>query len=170
LHLVNFVPRQALACHLKEATMKTLIIAATLLAATVPAMAQTNVSITLGQPGFYGRIDLGDFARPPVFYQQPIIVERNVRYVGQPLYLRVPPGHMKNWSKHCAHYNACGQQVYFVRDEWYNNTYAPRYREEHHGHDRRDRGHERDDDGDRGHDNGHDNGNGHGNGHGHGKH
>ena len=94
-------------------------------------MAQTNVSISVGQPGFYGRIDLGGFAPPPVVYAQPVIVERQVRYVGQPVYLRVPPGHRKNWSKHCRRYNACGQQVFFVQDGWYSNTYAPRYREQH---------------------------------------
>ncbi len=141
--------------------MKTLIIAAAFAAAALPAAAQTNVSIEVGQPGFYGRIDLGGgYAPPPVVYAQPIIVERQVRYVGQPVYLRVPPGHMKKWSKHCAQYNACGQKVYFVRDDWYANTYAPRYREEHHGHGH-DRGHDRDDD--RG---GDDHGKGHGKGHG----
>ena len=141
--------------------MKTLIIAAALAAAAAPAMAQTNVSIQIGQPGFYGRIDLGGYAPPPVVYAQPIIVEREVRYAEQPVYLRVPPGHMKKWSRHCAEYNACGQQVYFVRDDWYANTYAPRYREEHrHGHDDGDRS-----DGDRG-----DGDHGHGHGKGHGKH
>ncbi len=111
--------------------MKTLIIAATIFAAAAPAMAQTNVSISVGQPNFYGRIDLGDYARPPVVYTQPMIIERQVRYVGEPVYLRVPPGHRKNWNKHCRKYGACGQQVFFVQDGWYSNTYAPRYREQH---------------------------------------
>ena len=145
--------------------MKTLIIAAALAAAaSAPAMAQTNVSIEVGQPGFYGRIDLGGYAPPPVVYAQPVIIQRPVQYVvAQPVYLRVPPGHIKHWSKHCGAYNACGQQVYFVRDEWYANTYAPRYREEHHG-----RGHDdRDDRGDRGD---RDDDHGHGHGKGHGKH
>ena len=38
--------------------------------------------------------------------------------VTQPVYLYVPPGHQKNWAKHCAHYNACGQPVYFVKESW----------------------------------------------------
>ncbi len=38
------------------------------------------------------------------------------------------PGHEKHWRKHCAQYNACGRPVYFVRDDWYNNEYVPRYR------------------------------------------
>jgi hypothetical protein len=156
--------------------MKSLIIAATIFAAAAPALAQSNVSITVGQPNFYGRIDLGGgYAPPPVYYTQPVIVERQVRYVGQPVYLRVPEGHRKHWNKHCYRYGACGQQVYFVQDGWYSNTYAPRYREQHYyrGHDR-DRGHDRGDD--RGHGGGHDRGDdrghgrgddrGHGNGHG----
>jgi hypothetical protein len=164
--------------------MKSLIIAATIFAAAgaaAPAMAQTSVSISVGQPNFYGHIDLGGYAPPPVYYTQPIIVERQVRYVGQPIYLRVPEGHRKHWNKHCREYNACGQQVFFVQDGWYNNTYAPRYREQHRegyrddnrGHDR---GHERGHDEDRGQgrddDRGNGNGNGNGNGHGkgHGKH
>ncbi|MDB5907738.1 MAG: hypothetical protein JWP34_1852 [Massilia sp.] len=149
--------------------MKSLIIAATIFAAAAPAMAQTNFSITVGQPGFYGHIDTGGYAPPPVYYTQPVIVERQVRYVGEPVYLRVPPGHRKNWKKHCRQYGACGQQVFFVQDGWYSNTYAPRYREQHGERfdrdDRRGRGHDRDDD--RGHDD--DRGNGKGNGKGHGK-
>ena len=135
--------------------MKTLIIATAMFAAAVPAMAQTNVSINIGQPGFYGRIELGGYAPPPVYYTQPVIVERQVRYVGQPVYLRVPEGHRKHWNKHCRRYNACGQQVFFVQDGWYNNTYAPRYRDGHrHDHRGDDRG-RIDGDDDRGKDKGH---------------
>ncbi len=125
--------------------MKTLLIAAALFAATLPATAQTNVSIEVGQPGFYGRIDLGDFRAPPVVYAQPIIIERRAHYVAEPVYLRVPPGHQKNWRKHCSRYNACGQRVLFVRDDWYQNTYAPRFRE---GGGREHAGRDRDHDGD----------------------
>ena len=37
----------------------------------------------------------------------------------QPIYLHVPPGHAKNWRKHCHKYNACGQPVYFVVSDEY---------------------------------------------------
>jgi hypothetical protein len=137
--------------------MKNLLIAIALLAGSSGAIAQTGVSINIGQPGFYGRIDIGDFGRPDVVYAQPVIIQRPTRYVAEPMYLRVPPGHMKKWGKHCASYNACGRQVYFVRDEWYTNSYAPRYREMRggpRGDDRRDdrRDERRDDRGDdRGH-------------------
>lgn len=66
-------------------------------------------------PGVYGRIDLGNAPPPPLIYAQPVIIQRPAVYVQQqPLYLHVPPGHAKKWSKHCARYNACGQPVYFV--------------------------------------------------------
>ncbi len=153
--------------------MKKLLLAAALLLGASGAMAEVGVSINIGQPGFYGRIDLGDFRAPPVVYAQPIIVERGPRYVREePMYLRVPPGHMKKWSKHCGAYNACGRQVYFVKDDWYNNTYAPRYRSSHgdHGYreERREERRERRDD--RRDDRDDDRGHGRGHGHGHGKH
>ena len=110
--------------------MKSDIIAAALLCASGATMAQTSVHVDIGQPGFYGSINIGD-ARPRLVYEQPILVERPVRYVAEPMYLRVPPGHRKNWRKHCYHYNACGRNVYFVQDDWYQNEYAPRYRQDH---------------------------------------
>lgn len=147
--------------------MKAKLLAASLLALSASAFAtDVGVSINIGQPGFYGRIDIGDYPQPQVLYRQPVIVQRPVHYVEQaPVYLRVPPGHAKNWSKHCGKYNACGQRVYFVQDNWYNNQYVPRYRERHAGPDRRDdrRDYRDDHRDDRRDDNGH--GNGHGKGH-----
>jgi hypothetical protein len=155
--------------------MKAKILAASLLALSASAFASdVGVSVSVGQPGFYGRIDIGDYPAPQVIYRQPVIVERPVRYVETaPIYLRVPPGHAKHWSKHCHAYHACNQRVYFVQDRWYNNEYVPRYRE-HHGHGgpgpgrpewREER---RDDRGPgRGHGPDRDHGHGHGHGHGH---
>jgi hypothetical protein len=97
-----------------------------------PAQAQVGLSLQLGQPGFYGQLNLGDYYPPPqLLYPQPVIIERDGRYLGQPVYLRVPPGHAKNWDKHCARYGACGRPVYFVSDDWYENIYVPRYRKIH---------------------------------------
>jgi hypothetical protein len=95
--------------------------------------ADVGVSVSIGQPGFYGRIDIGDYPYPPprVIYRQPRIVER-VYIEREPIYLRVPPGHARNWPKFCGRYHACGEPVYFVQDNWYYNDYAPRYREIHH--------------------------------------
>ena len=93
--------------------------------------ADVGVSVSIGQPGFYGRIDLGNVPQPQLIYSAPVIIQQvPVGVVRQPVYLRVPPGHEKNWGKHCNKYNACGQPVYFVRDDWYTNVYAPRYRGE----------------------------------------
>ncbi len=89
-----------------------------------------GVSLNIGQPGFYGRIDIGSYPAPQLVYAEPIVIQRvPAGVVRQPVYLRVPPGQAKNWKKHCGKYGACGQPVYFVQDGWYNNVYAPRYRE-----------------------------------------
>jgi len=118
--------------------MKRFLIAAAIAAATVttPALAaDVGVSISIGQPGFYGQIDIGGYPPPQVIYRQPRVIER-VPMDRPPIYLRVPPGHAKHWSKNCHKYNACGERVYFVKDQWYNREYVPRYQEQHR--DRRD--------------------------------
>jgi hypothetical protein len=121
--------------------MKRLLTALALAAASVgvPAFgADVGVSISVGQPGFYGQIDIGSYGRPPVLYSRPITIERVRRdSIREPLYLRVPPGHSRNWKRYCASYNACGRPVYFVQDSWYKNVYAPRYNNDHRD-DRRD--------------------------------
>jgi hypothetical protein len=92
--------------------------------------ADVGVSVTIGQPGFYGRIDIGDYPypQPRVIYRQPRVVEHVYR---EPIYMRVPPGHAKNWKKYCHRYDACGYPVYFVQDSWYEHDYVPHYREYH---------------------------------------
>lgn len=133
--------------------MKHFLIAAAVVAVTAstPTLAaDVTVSVSVGQPDFYGRLDIGGFPPPQVIYRQPVVVERVV-VERQPVYLRVPPGHAKHWSKHCHAYQACGERVYFVRDDWYNREYAPRYRERYRDH-REDR---RDDDRHEGHGHGH---------------
>ncbi len=92
--------------------------------------ADVGVSIQIGQPGFYGRIDINNYPPPVLIYREPVTIQRApVGVVRQPIYLHVPPGHAKDWGKHCRKYNACGQPVYFVQENWYNNVYVPRYRE-----------------------------------------
>lgn len=95
--------------------------------------ADVGVSISIGQPGFYGRIDIGDYPYPipRVIYSRPVVVHRHVDVMYEPLYLRVPPGHRKNWKNYCGRYDACGYPVYFVQDGWYHNEYAPIYRQRH---------------------------------------
>lgn len=92
-------------------------------ALTVPALAaDVGVSVEIAQPGVYGRIDIGRFPQPRVILPQPVIIEppRVVVQPVQPIYMWVPPGHRKNWKKHCREYNACGVPVYFVRHDWYD--------------------------------------------------
>lgn len=123
--------------------------AVVLLAASAPARAtDVGVSIQVGQPGFYGRIDIGN-APPPVVLAEPVWVQRRPVQVA-PVYMRIPPGHQKNWAKHCARYDACGVPVYFVREDWYQTRYAQSAGPERRGDDDRGKGH------------GHGNGRGHG--------
>ncbi|MDH4331548.1 MAG: hypothetical protein OEV89_03120 [Desulfobulbaceae bacterium] len=148
--------------------MRRFLLAAAIAAATVttPALAaDVGVSISIGQPGFYGHIDIGDFPHPRVIYSQPRIILRGVPRDRPPVYLRVPPGHIKHWEKHCYEYNACGERVFFVHDDWYEHEYVPQYQEKHRGgrDDRRDEG--RDDK--HGNGKGKEKGNGKDKGHGH---
>ena len=135
------------------------VLAVMMAAITVPAIAaDVGVSVRVGEPGFYGRIDIGNFPQPQVIYPRPVVIQPvPVGVVRAPIYLRVPPGHAKHWSKHCHEYNACGQPVYFVQDRWYNERYVPRYREVHGW----DHGEHHADNGGEGHGHGHGNGRGH---------
>lgn len=111
--------------------MKRLLFAAVLALATFPVFASdVGVSVSIGQPGFYGRLDIGGYPPPQLIYRQPVIIE-HVTVRRPPVYLYVPPGHAKNWRKHCRAYNACGERVYFVQDRWYSREYVPRYRQRH---------------------------------------
>lgn len=79
-----------------------------------------GVSISVAQPGVYGRIDIGRFPQPVLMQSTPVIIQRGP-HQGEPVYLWVPPGHQKNWRKHCHSYQACGVPVYFVKEDWYQD-------------------------------------------------
>jgi hypothetical protein len=112
--------------------MKTILQTAVLalgLAGSFAAQAKVdvNVGVTIREPGVYGRIEVGT-AAPPVYSPQPVIIQQVPVVVGQPVvvqpvYLYAPRGHQKKWHKHCHKYNACGQQVYFVREDWVRESY-----------------------------------------------
>ena len=132
--------------------MKSLWFVVLITLAAVPAhAADVGVSVSVGQPGFYGRIDIGNFPQPDVVYARPVVVRpAPVGVVYQPVYLHVPPGHAKHWSQHCHKYDACGRPVYFVKERWYNETYVPRHQaryakesggKHHKGHDKDRHGH-----------------------------
>ena len=86
--------------------MKKLCLWLALASCTLPATAtDVGVSIGVSQPGFYGRIDIGSVAVPPVLvYPQPVVIAppRTV-VVGQPIYLRVPPGQGQGQGKGKGH-------------------------------------------------------------------
>jgi hypothetical protein len=115
--------------------------------ATAWSAVDVGVGVTIRQPGVYGRIEIGtNTPPPPVIYRQPVVIAQPPVIVAEPpMYLYVPPGHAKKWRKHCHKYDACGRQVYFVREEWVRTQYvqahpgkgAPVYvqdREHGHGH------------------------------------
>jgi hypothetical protein len=130
-----------------------LVAAVALVAASTARAADVGVSVSVGDSGFYGRIDVGNAPPPQVIYTRPVVIQPVPAAVERPpIYLRVPPGHAKNWKKHCKKYNACGERVYFVQDRWYQEVYVPQY------HAQREQGNDD-----------HDRGNGNGHGHGHGK-
>jgi hypothetical protein len=146
--------------------MNKLHLAAAALVALAAGAAQAQVSVgasvNINVPGVYGRVDIGApapgvaFVAPPVVYAQPVVIAPTAIAVQQrPVYLYVPEAHQHDWAHHCAAYGACGQPVYFVREDWVRD----RYEKHHHDHGRR--GHDDDDDGYK------DKGHGHGKGHGH---
>src|ERR1700686_2035111 len=131
---------------------------------TVMPLAQAqNVSISptiTGEivPGVYGHVVLGNRPPPALVYAQPVVAVPVVvaePVPMEPIYLHVPPGHAKNWRKHCQEYNACNRPVYFVRSAEYEPGYRPERRHEEHEHAHHgDHGDREDDRGDRG-DHGH---------------
>jgi hypothetical protein len=143
---------------------KHLKLAAAALVALVGSAAQAQVSvgasINVNVPGVYGRVDIGQpgpsYIAPPVVYAQPMIIAPSPIAVQQrPIYLYVPEAHQRDWAHHCGYYRACGQPVYFVREQWVHDRYVQHYPHDHrfdHG-DRRERGDD------------HDRGRGHGHGH-----
>ncbi len=119
--------------------MRHFLIAVAVIVITIVASIDTEVlaadiglSINIGQPNFYGRLDTNGYPRPRVIYRHPKSIQR-VPINQPPVYMRVPPNHAKNWSKHCSKYNACGDRVLFVQDNWYRRDYAPRYQEQNGG-------------------------------------
>ena len=112
--------------------MKFILSAAVIVAATfnTALAADAGVSVSVGQPGFFGRIDIGDFPHPPVIFPDPVAILSVP--VGRPvIYLHVPLNHARHWKRYCHRYHACGERVMFVQSSWYDREYVPRYRERH---------------------------------------
>lgn len=119
---------------MRRSTLFALIAAAAV--STAHAGTSLGVSIGINQPGVYGRIDIGNMPAPAVVYAQPVvIVPTPVAVYQRPIYLYVPPAHQANWGRHCGSYAACGQPVYFVREDWVKGQHARA-----HGDDKKGRG------------------------------
>ncbi len=143
--------------------MKNFLIVAILMFTTVlvgfntdASAANVGISLDIGQPGFYGRLHMGGYPPPRLLYRRPVAIW-NVPYNRPPIYMRVRPGHARQWRRYCNLYGACNERVYFVHHDWYNREYSPRYqrnnRVQGHFPPPRNDGHD--------HDNGHGNGNNH---------
>ena len=78
------------------------------------ARTDVGVQVSVHQPGFYGRVEIGQQA-PRVIYAQPVVVQQSpVAVVQKPIYLHVPEEHHRHWNRYCNRWRACGQPVYFV--------------------------------------------------------
>lgn len=108
--------------------MKSWITALALAAAGHTMAADVGVSVSISQPGVYGRIDIGRYPQPVLVQPQPVLIGRPVYVQPEPVYMWVPPGHRKNWGRYCGRYNACGVPVYFVDNGWYQGHVMPQGR------------------------------------------
>ena len=136
------------------------VLAVLLAGAGICRAGDLNIHVMLSgevAPGVYGQVQIGGERPPPLVYAQPMLIVPQ-RDPPPPVYLHVPPGHAKNWRKHCHEYNACNRPVYFVRSQEYEPGYVAD-----HGHDH---DHDRDHDHGHGHDHEHDRSD-HGDDHGH---
>jgi hypothetical protein len=114
-------------------TMRHWILASTavvaLIGAGVGRAGDLNIRIILAgeiAPGVYGQVDLGDEAPPPLVYAAPVLIVP-VATPLPPVYLYVPPGHVRYWRRYCHQYNACSRPVYFVRPPEYEPGYVRGY-------------------------------------------
>lgn len=108
-------------------TIATALLGAACLLGAGASQAQVTVSanpwynnVTVGAPltqGVYGQIVLGSATVPPPLYSSVPVVIHQTSAAYDPMYLYVPPGHRKKWSKHCSRYNACNRPVYFVNGD-----------------------------------------------------
>jgi hypothetical protein len=112
-----------------KSSIRNRILVAFVLAAGAPLAHAGDVSVGVSitgeiLPGVYGRVDLANRPPPPLVYAEPVVIVRPPPHVVYaPVYLHVPPGHAKNWRKHCLEYDACGRPVYFVKSAEYDPGY-----------------------------------------------
>jgi hypothetical protein len=87
-------------------------------AAAAEAAANSWRNVTAGgplRPGVYGRIEVRNGPPPAVVHAAPVVAHGRAAPGTQPVYLYVPPGQVRRWSRDCAKWQACDRPVYFVR-------------------------------------------------------
>jgi hypothetical protein len=68
------------------------------------------------RPGVYGRIQVRQGPPPPLLSPHPVVAARELGPIrGKPVYLYVPTGQVRKWSRYCERYQACERPVFFVR-------------------------------------------------------
>ena len=68
------------------------------------------------RPGVYGRIQVRQGPPPPLLSPQAVVATRELGPIrGEPVYLYVPTGQVRKWSRYCERYQACERPVFFVR-------------------------------------------------------
>jgi hypothetical protein len=99
-----------------------ILAAMALLAAAAAAQAEARgeyINATVGgplRPGVYGQVLVIRGPPPPLISNRPVVAVKALGPVrGEPMYLYVPPGHVRKWVKYCRNYQACERPVYFVR-------------------------------------------------------
>jgi hypothetical protein len=90
--------------------------------------ANEGATLKPGQPGYFGRIDIGDVPHPDLVSFKPVVI-KPVSGATRPMYMHVPAAQAKDWAKHCGKYKACDQNVFFVKTQWYNSVYVPFHRD-----------------------------------------
>lgn len=98
------------------------VVGGLLLAAAGAAAAdaqQAYVNVTAGgplRPGVYGRIEVRNAPPPPLLSPRPLVASKELGLPRlEPVYLYVPAGQVRRWSRYCQRYDACRRPVYFVR-------------------------------------------------------
>jgi hypothetical protein len=123
---------------MKRLKPKLLLAAALAATGLAASSAQAAVAVSIGEPGFFGSIDIGGAPPPALIYNQAVVAGPPVVVPygappPPPLYLRVPAGYERHWGRYCGAYHACGRPVYFVQDRWYRESYVPHWHRMHGG-------------------------------------
>ncbi len=92
------------------------------------AVTPTQSQVVIGDPGYYGVLPPLTGYTPQVWNANPIVALGAAIAGLAALYLNVPDYQRNNWRFYCSRYNACNRPVYFVRDNWYRDVYAPQYK------------------------------------------